>query len=61
MQEIVLTIRLSKQGLEVRGSTQDRMVLYGLMEMAKDTLRQQPPPSPIQLAGPETAKQLGVQ
>lgn len=55
--EVTLTIRMTPQGVRVEGPLEQRVMLYGMLEAARDVIRDYTP-QPIEIAGPGLTRQL---
>lgn len=64
MQPAKLTITMGPQGLQLQASTQDPLVLYGLLKLAEDALqeqRQKAAAGPgIEVAGDDLTRRLAA-
>lgn len=58
MQPVQLVIEfVPGQGVRIAGPIQDKMLCYGLLEMARDAIRDFKPPA-VEAATPEQARRL---
>lgn len=56
---IQLVITLTPEGqVQVAGPLNDRVLCYGLLESARDAIREYRPPSPVEVPTPGVARRL---